>query len=242
MKSFRIHNSLVQYAVNHNELTLLSKWISFKYVNRTRMKSIFRILMPPKPWRVPVLILLGALSGLTLYAMIESKAISYLSDDPKTCANCHVMTPQYATWKHSSHREVATCNDCHVPHDNVFKKYFFKAKDGLYHAYVFTTRGEPQVIKMHEEGIGVVQSNCIRCHEDQVTDAALTATVANHKADRTTRLCWECHKEVPHGKIHSLSSIKYYGKVDADHQETVPDWLDKYMNESENEENKNTKE
>lgn len=199
------------------------------------MKSILRLLIPPKPWRIPVLILMGSLTGLTLYALVESKAISYLSDDPKTCANCHVMTPQYATWQKSSHREVATCNDCHVPQDNVFKKYYFKAKDGLYHASVFTTRGEPEVIRMHEAGNEVVQNNCIRCHEDQVTDAAMTATVANHKEHRTTRKCWECHQEVPHGSVHSLSSIKYYGKIPSEHQETVPDWLSKYMEDNEQE-------
>lgn len=193
------------------------------------MKSIFRVLIPPKPWRIPVLILLGALSGLTLYALIESKAVSYLSDDPKTCANCHVMTPQYVTWQKSSHREVASCNDCHVPQDNFFEKYYFKAKDGLYHGYVFTTRGEPEVIRMHAAGNAVVQNNCIRCHQDQVTDAAMTATVKNHKVHRTTRKCWECHKEVPHGSIHSLSSIKYYGKISEEHQKTVPDWLSAYM-------------
>lgn len=198
------------------------------------MKRLFRFLLPPKEWVVPVIILMGAITGLSMYAMIESKAVSYLSDDPKTCANCHVMTPQYTTWQNSSHREWATCNDCHVPQDNFFKKYLFKAKDGLYHASVFTTRGEPEVIRMKEAGVEVVQSNCIRCHENQVTDAALTATVKDHKALRTTRKCWECHQEVPHGSVHSLSSVKYYGKIPEEHQETVPDWLAKYLKESDN--------
>jgi cytochrome c nitrite reductase small subunit len=202
------------------------------------MTKLVRILIPPKEWRLPVIILLGAICGLGMYAMVESKAVSYLSDDPKTCANCHVMTPQYSTWLNSSHREWASCNDCHVPQDNVFKKYLFKAKDGMYHASVFTTRGEPEVIRMKEAGVEVVQSNCIRCHENQVTDAALTAKVENHKELRTDRKCWECHQEVPHGSIHSLSSIKYYGKIDEEHNETVPAWLTKYLKESDNKNNK----
>ncbi|MDG1804011.1 cytochrome c nitrite reductase small subunit [Flavicella sp.] len=193
------------------------------------MSKLLRLIIPPKEWRTPVVILLGAIFGLTLYAMIESKAVSYLSDDPKTCVNCHVMTPQYTTWLNSSHREWATCNDCHVPQDNVFNKYLFKAKDGMYHGYVFTTRGEPEVIRMKEAGVEVVHNNCIRCHQDQVVDAKLEGTVDNHKANMTDRKCWECHKEVPHGKIHSLSSVKYYGKVPQEHQETVPGWLKKYM-------------
>lgn len=183
-----------------------------------------------KGWKLPVIILSGGIIGLSLYAAIESKAISYLSDNPKTCANCHVMTPQYTTWRNSSHREVANCNDCHVPHDNAVKKYLFKAKDGLYHASVFTSRNEPEVIKMKEAGIEVVQNNCIRCHENQVTDAKLASQVTNHINSRTERRCWECHQEVPHGSVHSLSSVKYYGKIPAEHQETVPEWIQKSMN------------
>ena len=161
----------------------------------------------------------------------ESKVISYLSDDPQACVNCHVMTPVYNSWMHSSHREWAKCNDCHVPHDNVFNKYYFKAKDGLYHASVFLSRGEPEVIRMKEAGVEVVQSNCIRCHEDQVTDARLSVSVENHLENRTERKCWTCHQEVPHGSVHSLSSVKYYGKIDEEHQETVPQWLNKYIKE-----------
>ncbi len=196
------------------------------------MKRLIRFFIPPKEWIIPGVIILGAITGLVFYAMVESKAISYLSDDPKTCVNCHVMTPQYSTWLKSSHREWATCNDCHVPHDNVFNKYLFKAKDGMYHGYVFTTRGEPEVIRMKEAGIEVVHNNCIRCHEDQVTDAKLSGQVKNHFSSRTDRKCWECHKEVPHGKVHSLSSVKYYGKVPGEHQETIPEWLDTYLKES----------
>lgn len=202
------------------------------------MKKLFRALIPPKEWRLPVIILLGAICGLGMYAMVESKAISYLSDDPKTCANCHVMTPQYTTWQNSSHRQWASCNDCHVPQDNVFKKYFFKAKDGLYHASVFTSRTEPEVIRMHEAGNKVVQSNCIRCHGDQVVDARTESLVEDHYENRTTRKCWSCHQEVPHGSIHSLSSVKYYGKIDEKHNATVPDWLRKYLKESKNKKEK----
>ncbi|MBU0764814.1 MAG: hypothetical protein KJ607_08270 [Bacteroidetes bacterium] len=45
----------------------------------------------------------------------------HLSDNPETCMNCHIMAPQFATWNHSSHREVTGSNDCHreVPHGRV---------------------------------------------------------------------------------------------------------------------------
>jgi len=100
-----------------------------------------------------------------VFVLHISKAPSYLSDKPEACTNCHIMAPQYATWSHSSHREWTHCNDCHVPHNNVVNKYYFKANDGLRHATIFTLRNEPQVIQIRHAGIGVVQDNCLRCHD-----------------------------------------------------------------------------
>lgn len=190
-------------------------------------------LIPPKDWRPIATILVAAIFGLGVYLAKLSNAISYLSDDPQACVNCHIMTPQYITWTHSSHREVAHCNDCHVPHDNVASKYFFKAKDGLYHASVFTLRAEPQVIRALEPSIKVIQSNCIRCHETQVTDAKLAGSVKQHFEHRTDRICWECHKEVPHGKVRSLAAvghqiepIKAHAPADLS---VIPKWLQEAM-------------
>ena len=134
------------------------------------MVKFIRAIKPPPGWRKAVALVLGVFVGLGIYIVYISNAVSYLSDDPETCINCHVMNPQYATWFHSSHRERATCNDCHVPHDNAFNKYFFKAKDGLRHATMFSLRMEPQVIFIKEEGAEVVQQNCVRCHNNLITD------------------------------------------------------------------------
>ncbi len=101
----------------------------------------------------------GIFLGMGIFIIYISRAHSYLSDKPETCINCHIMAPQYATWNHSSHREWTNCNDCHVPHDYIINKYYFKAKDGLRHATIFTLRKEPQVIFIKEEGKNVVQQN-----------------------------------------------------------------------------------
>jgi cytochrome c nitrite reductase small subunit len=55
-------------------------------------------LTPREKWKVVVIILFGIFIGLILFAFRISKAASYLSDDPKTCVNCHIIAPQYATW------------------------------------------------------------------------------------------------------------------------------------------------
>ncbi len=181
--------------------------------------------MPPLEWRVPVIILMAVILALVFHLVRLSNAVSYLSDEPETCVNCHVMAPQYATWNHSSHRENATCNDCHVPQDNFFRKYFFKAKDGLRHATMFTLRLEPQVIFIHEEGQAVVQENCIRCHTDLLKDEKVMAYNGENFVHRTDRPCWECHREVPHGRVNSLSSVPN-ARIPMP-EDPLPDWWKK---------------
>ena len=82
----------------------------------SRISSLKRRLLPSYGAQVGAVLLTGVIFGLGAYLVYVSKAYSYLSDDPKVCVNCHVMGPYYATWQHSSHKMVATCNDCHVPH------------------------------------------------------------------------------------------------------------------------------
>lgn len=187
------------------------------------LERIVKYLLPPPQWRIPVIILLGVFVGIGAFTFRASRAHSYLSDKPETCMNCHIMAPQYATWSHSSHREVAHCNDCHVPHDNFINKYYFKAKDGLRHATIFTLRNEPQVIRILDAGIKVVHNNCIRCHEALLKDDQLIARTESFDHFRSERLCWECHREVPHGRVNSISSVPY-ARVPVP-SSPVPEWM-----------------
>lgn len=181
-----------------------------------------RILPPPK-WRFPVMILAGIFIGMAIFTIYLSKAHSYLSDDAQTCVNCHIMSPQYATWSHSSHREAATCNDCHVPQNNIFNHYYFKAKDGMRHATMFTLRLEPQVIHIKTAGAKAVHNNCLHCHENLIRDAKVEAVNPMHQAIREGRRCVECHREVPHGRVNSLSSVPY-ARVPTP-ESPVPQWM-----------------
>ena len=197
------------------------------------MKRLFRLIKPPDNWRLPAIILLGMFTGISLLIIRASNAHSYLSDDPKTCINCHVMYTQYASWTHSSHREVATCNDCHVPHDNLVRKYLFKAMDGMRHATIFTARGEPQVIRIKQAGANVVQENCIRCHRDLVEMVgAIEVTADGHEQGDGAR-CWDCHRETPHGTVNSLSAAPY--TVIPRMESVVPDWMEKVLKNNQTE-------
>jgi cytochrome c nitrite reductase small subunit len=171
--------------------------------------NFIKKFIPPEKWKLPVLLTAAVLTGLSLYSVYISNAPSYLGDKPETCVNCHIMAPQYSTWYHSSHREKTNCNDCHVPHNNIFNKYFFKAKDGLRHATMFTLRLEPQVIFIKDAGREVVHKNCIRCHTELLTDSKLIAYNQETHMFRMDHKCWECHRETPHGRVNSLSSVPY---------------------------------
>ncbi len=201
------------------------------------LKKIIKYTEPPKKWKFIVILISACLCGVVAYTFYISNAASYLSDNPETCLNCHVMAPQYATWKHSSHKEVATCNDCHVPHDNVVEKYLFKAKDGLRHSTIFTMRGEPQVIKIHEEGINVVQANCERCHNQLNEKVSTLGQSLAAKKHGNGKLCWDCHREVPHGRVHSNSSTPD-ARVPTLSSPT-PDWLKEMLQEESEKQNKN---
>lgn len=178
-------------------------------VNAERLRRLIDLLLPPIGWRVPVIVALGVLMGLGGVIFHVSRASSYMSDDPSTCVNCHVMFPEFASWQRGSHGRVATCNDCHVPHDNFVRHYAFKAKDGSRHAYMFTFRLEPQVIIMHEAGREVVQENCIRCHEHLVGGVSAIDAVESSARHGGDKLCWDCHRSTPHGRVHSLASTPY---------------------------------
>lgn len=170
------------------------------------IRKVIQWLVPPEQWRSTVAVLMGIFFGLGAYAIYISKAPSYLSDQPETCINCHVMNPQFYDWTHSSHRNVAHCNDCHVPHDNLFHKYYFKAQDGLRHATIFTLRKEPQVIYILDAGKKVVQSNCIRCHEQMVGMGHLGSVLPIYRNRLQERNCLDCHRETPHSRVNGLSS------------------------------------
>jgi cytochrome c nitrite reductase small subunit len=172
----------------------------------TPMWRAVEAVLPPPQWRTPVIVAAGVFSGFGALAFHISNASSYLTDDPKACVNCHVMAPQYATWQHSSHARVAVCNDCHVPHENVLLKYAFKAMDGTRHAFMFTFHLEPEVIRMHAPGQWTVQNNCLRCHEGLTGHTQNLAVGWQEVQVGTGKLCWDCHRETPHGRGNSAAS------------------------------------
>jgi cytochrome c nitrite reductase small subunit len=143
------------------------------------------------------LIVLGIAIGLAVgvggYTFWYAKGYSYLSNNPASCANCHIMNEQYDGWQKSSHKAVATCNDCHTPH-NLVGKYLTKASNGFWHSYYFTADNFHEPIQITEGGRQVTEQACRYCHGDLVSGITISD---GHKANSEIS-CISCHRSVGH--------------------------------------------
>ena len=80
--------------------------------------SFINRFLPSYKSKVAAIIICGVVVGGGSLFMYLLRAHTYLGDEPSACVNCHIMAPYYATWFHSSHSRDATCDACHVPHEN----------------------------------------------------------------------------------------------------------------------------
>jgi cytochrome c nitrite reductase small subunit len=137
-------------------------------------------------------ITLGLAAGVGAFTFVYARGYAYLSNDPSACANCHVMQEHFDAWNKSSHKNVATCNDCHTPHDLV-GKYTVKAKNGFWHSFYFTTGRFPDPLRITPGNRTVTADACRYCH------AQIVAAIEHPDAPGTQRSnCVRCHEYVGH--------------------------------------------
>ena len=163
--------------------------------------------MPRTAWSTAWVVsgaLLGAMIGVGVATFRYAAGLSYLSNDPAACVNCHIMRDQYDAWRKGPHHAFATCNDCHVP-PQFPAKYIAKARSGYHHSMGFTFQpARPDVpgaklafhepIQIKPRDSRILQDNCLRCHGDFVHDIVRGSTW-NDNAIR----CVHCHRGVGHG-------------------------------------------
>jgi cytochrome c nitrite reductase small subunit len=135
----------------------------------------------------------GVLVGLGAYTFHHAEGFSYLSTDPETCVNCHIMREEHDAWRKASHHAVAGCVDCHLPAEGV-GKYIAKAVNGYNHSRAFTLGDFHEPIQITPRNAEILQDNCLRCHGDLVHAQVAGATTA----DDAIR-CVHCHRAVGHG-------------------------------------------
>ena len=133
----------------------------------------------------------GIAVGLAAYTFIYARGASYLSDDARACANCHVMQEQFDAWSRSSHHQVAVCNDCHTP-EALAAKYWTKALNGYHHSRAFTAADFHEPIMIKAGNLAITEQRCRSCH-------AAVVDAIDHAADGDEPLaCTRCHADVGH--------------------------------------------
>lgn len=137
---------------------------------------------------------IGLLAGLGGFTFRYAEGLSYFSTEPRACANCHIMRPQYDAWQKASHHTVATCVDCHLPQAFI-PKYLAKASNGWHHSKGFTLQDFDEPIQIKPGNSSILQENCLRCHAD-----AVHRMVAGARTDRDAVTCVHCHATVGHGE------------------------------------------
>lgn len=131
----------------------------------------------------------GVVLGMAAFTFNYAEGLSYLSDDPAACVNCHIMREQYDGWRKSTHHATATCNDCHVPHDLV-GRYLTKVEHGFRHSKGFTFQDFHEPIQIKASSLQIVEHNCVRCHQTLVSELP-------HYGEQVD--CAQCHRGIGHG-------------------------------------------
>lgn len=134
----------------------------------------------------------GGAAGVGAYTFAYADGASYLTNDATACSNCHVMQPFFDAWTKSSHHAVATCNDCHAPHDSVIGKLVTKATNGFNHSMAFTTGRFHEPIQISSSNRKVTEGTCRACHQD------IVYAIDSSPRDGQTLSCIRCHVDVGH--------------------------------------------
>ena len=221
-KDYDLYLQTKHYVIRMNLKTTLNKlktkWFNFRERLSYRQKA-------------SLVMLCGVIVGLTgLFFYLLRMHTYIIGDDPAACINCHIMSPYYATWSHSAHARNTTCNDCHVPNNNIASHYAFKGVDGMKHVAYFVTHSESQAFEAEDASAEVIMDNCIRCHKQLNQEFVKTGRIDYMEAKRGEgKACWDCHRDVAHMRKNSLSSTPGAEFVEPMPPSPVPDWLQKVL-------------
>ncbi len=153
-------------------------------------------------------VLAGIPVGLAGATFWYAEGLSYFSNNPQTCTNCHIMNEQYDSWAKSGHHHVAVCNDCHLPHALV-PKLIAKTRNGWNHSSAFTLQNFPEPIRIGPKNAAILQENCLRCHQDFVHSVILAETTTGRAEDAVS--CVHCHKNVGHAPTRPTGKMSWIG-------------------------------
>ncbi|PWB60659.1 MAG: cytochrome c nitrite reductase small subunit [Deltaproteobacteria bacterium] len=136
-----------------------------------------------------------AIVAAGLFLALGPPKLLAATDQPDFCMRCHVMESNYEAWVHAGAHRRSKCVDCHLPNQNLGAHYVWKSLDGLKDAVVFYSGRIPERIRLSSHGGGVLQANCVRCHD---------TTVSMTDQDRP---CWSCHRKISHQRSGAMETL-----------------------------------
>lgn len=173
-------------------------------------------------------LLILALMGMGIFVGLLLSLVTYYglhkTSDQKFCVICHEMDPMVIAYKDDIHGgngklgASAKCVDCHLPHDNIMKYIFTKAKNGVVEGAIHVF-GDPSKIdwmekRNHREQF-VFDNGCLECHGN-ILDATSISEQAQKMHEHYKSLlntsqeirCVSCHVDAGHKNMRSV--LNYY--------------------------------
>lgn len=102
---------------------------------------------------------------------------------------------------------VINCADCHLPHDNLAKYLFTKAKNGVAEGFTTLTKDPTKkdwlANREHARKNYTFDSSCLKCHEnafvkDNEGTLPIHLTYLSFKGSADEMKCTDCHKHIGH--------------------------------------------
>jgi len=146
-------------------------------------------------------------SGVLLFLLVATVGGISLTMSPNFCKLCHkAMTPEYVTWKYSSHSQIA-CVDCHMEPGvvNIMIEKVMATKHLV--DYLKGDYEKHLPIKMKHE---LPSHLCEQCHSVKTRNFTLSGDliVPHEKHGEKGVGCVKCHSGVAHGNIAGRAATK----------------------------------
>ncbi|MHB9093900.1 MAG: cytochrome c3 family protein [Eubacteriales bacterium] len=147
------------------------------------------------------------ISGTLLFLLVATVGGISLTMSPDFCKLCHkAMTPEYVTWKYSSHSQIA-CVDCHMEPGvvNILLEKMVATK----HLYTYLTNGYEEEMPLHMKR-ELPSHLCEQCHSIKTRTFTLSGDLKDpHEYHEKVGVgCVKCHSGVAHGNIAGRAATK----------------------------------
>lgn len=134
--------------------------------------------------------------GLLIAVLAFTAGAINMTMSPNFCNQCHVMAPEYSTWKASSHLQVS-CTDCHI--EPGLGNLVVHKLSAVKELYLYFTVTYELPIKMAHKINDQVCTGCHSINRNFTPSGDLIIPHDRHAAKKV--FCVDCHNGVAHGNI-----------------------------------------